>query len=287
MQQENNGQARTRARRFTITGNYDNARQYGPDKIQIEHGDVCTVRPGAPYQRGDLVLAECSDLCTNGQTTPHYHANYFFPLPNGAKFAFRLHRWPSGGGGTRYKAGQEQIIVGPVISVIKKGRQENARQVKGRLSGIRRSSHKVSFNWSYFGVHKYDTLIVDWNGKAPVGKLILLKNEDGESTYFHRVCCVRGDIVRVTNDTNEPHDEPLSLVCGPVVEIEHAECAPTKIKKLQAEVDRYEESDHAYVYEGKIAELKEEIYRLEQSLLDNEDEEAGEDFEWPEVIGDE
>jgi hypothetical protein len=269
MQRENTETKKKRATRFTVTGEYSNVHLYGKDDLTIGHGDVCVVKPGAPYNDGDLVLIECSDCGTNPPL--HYHAKLFNKL-HGHKYSFCLSRYSRDG--KRYKDGDEKIIVGPVLKVIQKNKAKPKVAGKAHLT-----SHRAMFDWSYFGVHKDDVLIVAHNGQSPLGKLILFK--DGDDNFLQRVCMVKGNTVRITCDNEEPHDIPLSRVIGPVVEIKHGKCVPAQIEALRRQIAILENDSEAWANITKIYEIEKTIFNLEHLP------EVEEEFEWPEVIGDE
>jgi hypothetical protein len=283
MQRENTEKAKAQTRKFTVTGTYDNARSYSFNGIDvdIEHGDTVSVKVGAAYRDGDVVLIECSKYCVEGQQTPHYHAQYFYLL-SGKKWRFRLNRWPMRGG-KFYRIGEEKIIIGRVARATKKDQRK-----KGQPQGApTRSTHIAGFDWSYFGVHENDQLIVEYSGQAPIGKLVLVKIESGEEV-FARVCIVKDGIVRTTGDhdlTGRDHrDSPLCNVIGPVVEINHDECSQTKIEALRQQIREFEADEDAITNCTQIHKLEKEIYELEQRPeVDDEDDED----EWLEVIGDE
>ena len=99
---------------------------------------------------------------------------------------------------------------------------------------LKRSSHVAGFDWPYFGVHYNDTLIVEENRQAPIGKLVLRKYEDGEEV-LSRVCTVKGDIVRVTDDStltdeDDHSDIPLSYIIGPLSKFSTRDAYPPKSK---------------------------------------------------------
>ena len=282
MQRENNQPTRLSTRRFPLTGKYDNAHHFSSDgitEIDLEDGDKVIVKVGAPYRPGDVVLIECSRYCTEGQQTPHYHAQYFYKL-SGKKWQFRLNTWPHTGG-KFYRAEDEKIIIGLVVRATKKdpSKISQPRQPKGAPE---RSVHRAGFDWPYFGVHKGDTLIVEENGQAPIGKLIYIKEENGEGV-FARVCMVRDGIVRTTGD-DDHIDTPLSRIIGPVVEIQHRGCVPAKVEALRRQIAKLESNADAWANSTKIYELETEIYNLEHPL---KEEEESDSEEWPEVVGDE
>lgn len=144
------------------------------------------------------------------------------------------------------------------------------------------STHLACFNWPYFGVHIGDVLTVEDDGKASIGKLALLCEEGGEPV-FARVCSIKGDTVRSAGDGGESEDSPLNLVVGTVVEIDHTNCNQTKADTLRKQILRLQNDDEAWANVTRIAELEAEIFNLEHPP----EEEEGEEFEWPEVIGDE
>lgn len=273
MQPQHNQQKRNRARRFTVSGKYENARFYDPDNPDIEAGDTCIVKPGAPYKDGDLVLIECE--CRISESL-HYHAKVFNRL-HGHKYSFCLSVY--GKDGKRCLPSDEKIIVGPIIKVIRKG--EAKRPQKGQA---RRSTHLAGFDWTYFGVHKGDDLIVEESGLAPVGRLVLMRGDDGEK-YFARVCSVKDDTVRTCGDNSsmsESSDESLNNVVGPVVEIKHENCAQPRLTELRERLARLQEDDDHTLNITKIFEVEKEIFDLEHPP-----EEVDEEEEWPDVISEE
>jgi len=147
-----------------------------------------------------------------------------------------------------------------------------------------RTRHRVIFDWPYFGVHKGDVLTVEATKDVKPGQLILIEDDEDESRrYFHRVCCTNGESVRVTNDTNKPHDENLSLIIGKVVDISHEDCNHAKIKTLRAQIAKLQSDTDAWANTTQIYELEKEIYALENPPEEVEEDET----EWPEVICDE
>jgi hypothetical protein len=115
------------------------------------------------------------------------------------------------------------------------------------------------------------------------GQLILIREEEGtDDVVFARVCTITGDKVRTTGNERTHYDQPLSLVVGPVVEVNHDDCAPTKIEALRKKIAKLETDRDAWANSTKIYELETEIYNLEHPPADEEEEE---EFEWPEVIG--
>lgn len=268
--QKENSTTTSRPRRFTITGSsWDNFYLYGKDNLEGEEGDTCIVRPGAPYRSGDLVLVECS--CEGSE---HYHAKIFTKL-HGKKYSFSLGRRE--GSGKYHFAGEEKIIIGPVLKVIKKGQQAKAKKQAKQGS---RTERRTGFDWPYFGVHTGDVLTVEHTKDVKPGQLILIKEKEGESdSYFHRVCCVNGETVRVTND-GEPHNEPLSLIVGKVVDISHDDCQQTKIEALR---ERLKKLGDDITDSTEAFKIEREIYALEHPLEEEEEAEDGDD-EWSDEI---
>jgi hypothetical protein len=272
MSSKENNITTNRPRRFTITGEYDNA-------DQITHGDVCIVRPGASYATGDLVLFECSRNCATLQTTPHYHAQRFY-LINGKKYKFRLTRWNENGGHL-YREGEEKNIVGPVLKIVRKGKREEAEKQAKQES---RTNHSAGFDWPYFGVHKGDTLIVEGTQDVKPGQLILHRQEDGEEV-FTRVCRIKdGRIYHSGDKSYETLDDPLDAVIGHVVLIQHDNCTHTKIEALRAKLAVLLNDDEHTLNLTKAFEVEKEIYNLEHPIEEEEDTNSD---EWPEVIEDE
>jgi hypothetical protein len=271
MQKENNITT-SRPRRFTVTGEYDNA-------DLITQGDVCIVRPGAPYQRGEMVLVECLDNCHEGHAESHYHAKYYFPL-NGKKYTFRLSRRECYGSGTRHKAGEEKIIIGPVLKVVRKGQREEKAKSTSALK-----SYQVLFSWSLYGIHHGDSVTVNENGQAKPGQLILVTPKDGnyEDSFFTRCCLVTSDTVRVEGGDDGPYDKPASSIIGAVVQISHDNCNHTKAEALRERLrnlgDDITDSTEAF-------KIEREIYDLEHPIEEEAEADTGSD-EWPEVIEDE
>jgi hypothetical protein len=266
MQKENNTTT-NRPRRFTVTGEFDNA-------DLITHGDVCIVRPGAPCQRGDSVLVECLDNCHEAHAESHYHAKYYFPL-NGKKYTFRLSRRECYGSGTHHKAGEEKIIIGPVLKVVRKGqRVEKAKSTKAL------KSYSCGFEWLLFGLHYDDTVMVNENGQAKPGQLILVTPDDGsyEDSFFTRCCLVTSDTVRVCNPDCEPYDKPASKIIGAVVSISHEDCNHTKAEALRERLrnlgDDITDSTEAFKIEREIYDLE---HQPEVKADTNSD-------EWPDEI---
>jgi hypothetical protein len=268
--QKENNITTGRLRRFAVTGEYSNADDLKP-------GDVCIVRPGAPYSHGNLVLIECSQYCATDQTTPHYHAQRFISIVNGKKYKFRLARWRSGGG-KMYREGEEKIIIGPVLRVARRGAKAEKAKSTETLK-----RYRAVFEWSLFGIHYGDRVIVNENRQAKLGQLILVKPDSGsyKDSYFARCCLVTSDTVRICGQFSEPRDRPASAIVGAAVELDHADCNHTRIEALR---DRLRNMGDDITDSTEAFKIKREIYELEHPIEEEEDSDSD---EWPEVIGDE
>jgi hypothetical protein len=276
-EKENSVKRRQTTKRFTVTGCYENARVYGEDQISIDDGDTCAVNVGATHQDGDLVLIECSEFCASEQTTPHYHALYYC-LCTGKKYKFRLSRYNrlhAARGGKLCVEGDERIIVGPVVKVIKKGKTPT-----GKTTDL-----TAGFDWSYFGIHRGDTLMVKHTQDVKIGQLILEKDEQAASGIsFSRVSNIQGDTLTTAGDvdlqTSARGSIHRSRVIGYVVEIKHEDCRVAKIKALRERLERLGKEDDQIIRCSERFRIETEIYNLEHPLAEEETSE-----EWPEVIG--
>lgn len=271
---ENKGQLTDRARYFTITGAYENGVY---DDEGLAPGDRCLVKPDADYKSGDLVIFKCT--CYASRET-HYHARYFHKMPNGKKYSFRLHNWPRGGGGTRHTAEEESKIIGRVLKV-RKGK----KKAEQRKAHVEVESYEVVFAWPLYGLHSGDVVVVEENGQAKPGQLILVKPDDGsyEDSFFTRCCLVTSDTVRACGKDGEPYDKPRSTLIGAVVNINHDDCDHTKIEALRKQIAKLQSDSDAWSNVTRVHELEREIFNLEHPA---EKEEESED-EWPEVLEDE
>jgi hypothetical protein len=148
------------------------------------------------------------------------------------------------------------------------------------------TDHGAGFDWSLFGVHHGDTLLVNKNGQAAPGQLILVRSDDGSQEYFARCCFVKDSVVRCANDEDflegDSYDKDISTVVGAVVEVRHESCAPAKIKELRGKLNEIQNREDSYVYSEQIAGLEKEIFGLENPLPMVEDDSRD---EWPDVIG--
>lgn len=164
-------------------------------------------------------------------------------------------------------------------------RAEKKRE-KRKMEGMRPSkanhNYGAGFNWPHFGVHYNDRLIVKETKKINPGQLIFIlydDHKDGGDGYFTRACVVKDETVRVCDNGSEAYDKPLSLVVGPVVEIRHDHCNHTKAEALR---QRLRELGDDITDSTEAFKIEREIYALEHPPEEDEEE-----FEWPEVIGDE
>ena len=274
---ENTQQAALRTRRYTVIGEHSNAYSYRNSEMTISPGDVCIVRPGAPYENGDIVLITCHCYVSSRK---HYHAK-FYKLCYGKKWKFRLTTYKDARGGTYYREGEESIIIGPVECTIKKGekakRDEQPKQPKGEIVAV-----KSGFDWPLFGLHKYDVLGFERHRKLQPGSLIAIHDSEDSNAYmFARVCLVEGDTVRICNAIDEHYDIPASRIVGPAVgEIDHSECVQSKVEALRAKIEKLESDRDPWANTTRIAELEKQIYDLEHPVEEEEEEE----FEWPDLI---
>lgn len=261
----------TQRQSFTVSGNYENARNLD---LEITDGDVCYVNVGASYKDGDLVLFKCPRGCSDvANPSDHYHAQYFFRL-NGAKYKFRLNERYSGNGGRRYREGDERIIIGPVVKVTHKSKNEKKRaQPKGNLM-----SYSAGFEWPLFGVHFNDDLIVREDGRAIPGQLILVWNTDKTDSYFMRCCLVTKDAVRIAGSgSKDAYDITPDRLIGATVQILHDDCNQKKREALRKRIRRLQDDTDA------ITNCT-EIYKLEKEILALENPEDEEYSKWPDEI---
>jgi hypothetical protein len=148
-----------------------------------------------------MVLVNVSD---NDEAV--YGVQYFHTL-HGKKYAFGLSSTQRDRGGKRYMPGQESIIIGPVLKVVRK--EEGKKEEKKAAGNLK--SYEACFEDSLFGIHYGDEVTVKEDGQAKPGQLILVKPDDGiyEESFFTRCCLVKEDHVRVCSNTGELTTSPL------------------------------------------------------------------------------
>jgi hypothetical protein len=76
----------------------------------------------------------------------------------------------------------------------------------------------------------------------------------------------------------------VSLVVGPVIEIDHEECTHSRIEALREKLAKLQDDDEHTLNLTKAFEVETEIYDLEHPILPKEESDSD---EWPEVICDE
>lgn len=143
---------------------------------------------------------------------------------------------------------------------------------------------EAAFDWPYFGIHRQDTLTVKEDGQIKVGKPALVQREDEDGYFLVRICSIKADAIRIASFCGDVDDIKPADVVGAVIEINHAECNQTKIEALRQRLSELQEDDEHTLNYTKCFEVEEQIYNLEHPP---EEDEEDEDFEWPEVIGDE
>jgi hypothetical protein len=281
MQKENSQQQRVKTRRYTITGGYSNAHGFrnGVEAVDIEQGDIVSVKVGAGYTEGDVVLFECSRCYTDKHS--HYHAAYYRHC-SGKKYAFTLGMFPSSRSGTqRHTEEERKQIIGVVVRVYKKTEPERTHR-KTNFPIL------IDFDWPLFDLHKSDVLTVETTQKVRPGQLALVKYANyahvtepvAGQCWLARVCTVSDKSVRLAGGDNEPDDYPISYIVGVVIDTKHLACAPTKIEALREKIASLQTSDDPISHTSKCYQLEKEIFDLEHPVEDEEEE----DFEWPDLI---
>lgn len=184
--------------------------------------------------------------------------------------------WPGGRIGKRYKEGQESIIIGPVIRVIKKKGTTSKSETgsKGRLA--------VNIIHPCTGLHpdliRGAVAVVERTGRAPIGQLVGVEDEEEGTVGLFRVCDHTAAGVRLVDAWDEYETFPPERIGGPVIEIRQPNAE--KIAELKTRLAGIDADDIAA--SPAILRLEKEIYDLEHPT-----EEAPDEWEWPEVIGDE
>lgn len=267
-----------RASRYKVSGQYDNAYHYGQDMICIESGDTCVVNPDAPYRDGDLVLANCSARCTGAPDAPHYHAQYY-RVCRGQKYKFRLNEWPNRQGGRRFKDGQESIIVGKVINVIKAKANKNAKPSAAPSGKLYvRVGYYLGFDAT---VQEGSQLVIELGRAANIGDIIgVCKgrfNPEGNNVInVYRVVGGDSKTVRAVDQADNYLTIGRQSILGSVVEIQRKNA--DEIAALRERL--------AWINEDDITDstarlaLERQIYNLEHPP------EEEDDFDWPDEISD-
>jgi hypothetical protein len=267
MQKENS----TRPQKVTINYEYINAGN-------IQSGDRVTYKPADKFEDGEMVVLE-------GATGGRWRVAHLYNVQGGKRYRYYIKPYKNQNNREMLYGGDgDSWIVLGVVAKVRSAPQSGSTPKRRGGTQAKRSTRIAGFDWDYFGVHRDDVLIVEENGQAPIGKLILLKFADKDDDYFSRVCCVKGNTVRGGVGTGNPHDEPLSLVIGPVVEKNHDNCVHTKIEDLREEIARLLSDHDAWSNVTRVYELETEIFNLEHLAVEDDEED---DFEWPEVVGDE